>query len=120
MSLQVTPPRGRSEPVALPTSCGFSGSPVPDPLREYVTLIVSADAVGAAQMLNAKAQVTAGKKVLVTDPGRIQAGKVWRGASIWLFLGGKVREGEHNKGSRPAERWHGSGAWCPRAQPQEH
>jgi hypothetical protein len=52
--------------VALPISGGFSGSPVPDPLREYVTLIVSAGAVGAAQMLSAKAQATAGRKVLMS------------------------------------------------------
>jgi len=41
-SLQMTPPMGVSEPVALPISGGFSGSPLPDPLRAYVTLIVSA------------------------------------------------------------------------------
>jgi hypothetical protein len=52
--------------VALPISGGFSGSPVPDPLREYVTLIDSAGAVGAAQMLSAKAQATAGRKVLMS------------------------------------------------------
>src|SRR5260370_29918042 len=66
MSLQIMFPRGRSEPVALPISGGFSGSPVPDPLREYVTLIVSAGAVGTAQMLSAKAQATAGRKVLMS------------------------------------------------------
>ena len=52
--------------MALPISGGFSGSPVPDPLREYVTLIVSAGAVGTAQMLSAKAQATAGRKVLMS------------------------------------------------------
>jgi hypothetical protein len=42
MSLQMTLPRGSSEPVALPMSGGFSGSPPADPVREYVTLIVVA------------------------------------------------------------------------------
>ena len=64
MSLQITLPRGVSEPVALPKSGGLSGSPPPDPVREYVTLIVSAGAVVAAQKLSAKAQATAGRNFL--------------------------------------------------------
>jgi hypothetical protein len=63
-SLQITLPRGVSEPEALPKSGGFSGSPPPDPLREYVTLIMFACAVGAAQKLRAKTQATADRRVL--------------------------------------------------------
>jgi hypothetical protein len=65
MSLQVTFPSGSSEPLAIPISGGFNGSPEPDPLREYVTLIVSACAVVAAQKLSAKAQATVGRKFLI-------------------------------------------------------
>jgi len=64
MSLQTTLPRGVSEPVALPMSGGFSGSPPADPLREYVTLIMSACAVGAAQKLRAKTQAAVDRRVL--------------------------------------------------------
>jgi len=64
ISPQVTLPRGRSEPVALPISGGFVGSPPPAPLREYVTLIVSACAVGAAQKLKTKTQAAADRRVL--------------------------------------------------------
>jgi len=45
-------------------SGGFSGSPEPEPLREYVTLIISAGAVVAAQKLSAKAQATTDRNFL--------------------------------------------------------
>jgi hypothetical protein len=64
MSLQMTLPRGSSEPVALPMSGGFNGSPPLDPLREYVTLIVFACAVVAAQKLRAKTQAAADRRGL--------------------------------------------------------
>jgi hypothetical protein len=64
MSLQITLPKGVSEPVALPKSGGLSGSPPPDPLREYVTLITFACAVGAAQKLRATTQAAADRRVL--------------------------------------------------------
>jgi hypothetical protein len=57
-------PRGESEPVALPMSGGFDGSPPPDPLSEYVTLITSARTAIDAQKLRVKAQATTGRKVL--------------------------------------------------------
>src|SRR6266851_2039181 len=60
----MTLPRGRSEPVAVPMSGGFSGSPPPDPLRAYVTLIVAARAGIAAQKLSATAPATVDRKVL--------------------------------------------------------
>jgi hypothetical protein len=64
MSLQITFPKGVSDPVALPMSGGFSGSPPPDPLREYATLTMFACAVGAAQKLRAKTQAAADRRVL--------------------------------------------------------
>ena len=64
MSLQVTFPRGKSEPVALPISGGFSTSPVPNPVRVYVTLIVAALVVVAAQKLRAKTQIAADRRFL--------------------------------------------------------
>jgi hypothetical protein len=56
-------PKGESEPVALPKSGGFIGSPPLDPLKEYVTLMVLACADGAAQKLKVKRQTAADRKV---------------------------------------------------------
>jgi hypothetical protein len=64
MSLQIMLPSEESEPVALPKSGGLSGSPPPDPVREYVTLIMFACAVGAAQKLRAKTQAAVDRTVL--------------------------------------------------------
>jgi hypothetical protein len=64
MSLQTMLPKGESEPVALPKSGGFSGSPPPDPLREYVTSIMFACAIGGAQKLRAKTKAAADRRVL--------------------------------------------------------
>jgi hypothetical protein len=64
MSSQTTLPSGESEPVALPMSGGFAAVPLLDPLREYVTSIVAACAVVAAQKLSAKAPATISRKVL--------------------------------------------------------
>jgi hypothetical protein len=64
MSLHVMLPNGDSEPVALPSSGGSSGSPPPDPVREYVTLTELACRVSVAQKFRAKTQAAAGRRNL--------------------------------------------------------
>ena len=63
-SFHVMSPRGDNEPVALPSSGGLSGSPPPDPVREYVTLTVLACRIGAAQTFIANTQAAADIKIL--------------------------------------------------------
>ncbi len=43
---------------------GFAGSPPPDPVREYVTLMVAACMVGVAQKFRAKRLAAADRKIL--------------------------------------------------------